>query len=63
MARGTELRIVGAEHDAVRRPLQVTGLAQRLSLDPRAVAALLAQSCRAATPGTPPDRHSKINYY
>lgn len=40
MARGTELRIVGAEHDAVHRPLQVTGLTQLLTLDSTADAVI-----------------------
>src|SRR5206468_2535727 len=40
MARGTDLHIVGAEHDAVHRPLQVTGLTQLLSLDSTADAVI-----------------------
>ncbi len=41
-ARGTKLYIVGAEHDAVRRPLHVMGLAQLLSLNPTADAVVAA---------------------
>jgi anti-anti-sigma factor len=40
MARGTDLHIVGAEHDAVHRPLLVTGLTQLLSLDSTADAVI-----------------------
>lgn len=52
MARGTELRIVGAEHDAVHRPLQVTGLTQLLTLDSTAdavIASLPARQVRRRT--------------
>jgi anti-anti-sigma factor len=40
VARGTDLRVVGAEHDAVHRPLQVTGLTQLLRLDSTADAVI-----------------------
>jgi anti-anti-sigma factor len=40
MARGTDLRVVGAEHDAVHRPLQLTGLTQLLRLDSTADAVI-----------------------
>lgn len=40
IARGTALYIVGAEHDAVSRPLHVTGLAQLLSLESTADAVI-----------------------
>lgn len=40
MARGTDLHIVGAGHDAVHRPLQITGLAQLLNLDSTADAVI-----------------------
>jgi anti-anti-sigma factor len=33
LARGTQLHIVGAGHDAVRHPLHIAGLAQLLSPD------------------------------
>lgn len=42
MAQGTQLHVVGAEHDAVRRPLHATGLAQLLSLEPTADAVIAA---------------------
>jgi anti-anti-sigma factor len=46
MARGTELHIVGAEHDAVHRPLQVTGLTQLLKLDSTADAVIASLPAR-----------------
>jgi anti-anti-sigma factor len=52
MARGTDLRIVGAEHDAVHRPLQATGFTQLLSLDSTAdavIASLPARQVRRRT--------------
>ena len=52
MARGTDLRVVGAEHDAVHRPLQATGLTQVLSLDSTAdavIASLPARQVRRRT--------------
>lgn len=42
LARGTQLHLVGAEHDAVCRPLQATGLAQLLSLESTADAVIAA---------------------
>lgn len=42
LARGRELHIVGADHDAVRLPLQVTGLARLLSLESTADAVIAA---------------------
>lgn len=42
LARGTQVHIVGAEHDAVRRPLHATGLAQLLSLESTADAVIAA---------------------
>lgn len=42
LAYGTQLHIVGAEHDAVRRALHATGLAQLLSLESTADAMLAA---------------------
>jgi anti-anti-sigma factor len=47
MARGTELHIVGAEHNAVvHRPLQVTGLTQLLKLDSTADAVIASLPAR-----------------
>lgn len=54
MARETQLHIVGAEHDAVGRPLHVTGLAQLLSLEPTADAVI----ARLPRPGHVPHRLS-----
>jgi anti-anti-sigma factor len=47
MALGTDLRIVGADHDAVHHPLRVTGLTQLLSFDSTADAVLDCQRARS----------------
>ena len=57
-ARGTDLHIVGAEHDAVHRPLQVTGLAQLLSLDSTADAVIASLPRRARSGASSPDIRS-----
>ena len=44
--RGTDLRIVGAEHDAVHRPLQLTGLTQLLRLESTAEAVIASLPAR-----------------
>jgi anti-anti-sigma factor len=46
MALGTDLRIVGADHDAVHRPLRVTGLTQLLSSDSTADAVIASLPAR-----------------
>ncbi|HKS51708.1 MAG TPA: STAS domain-containing protein [Pseudonocardiaceae bacterium] len=46
MALGTDLCIVGADHDAVHRPLRVTGLTQLLSFDSTADAVIASLPVR-----------------
>jgi anti-anti-sigma factor len=46
MALGTDLRIVGADHEAVHRPLRVTGLTQLLSFDSTADAVIASLPVR-----------------
>jgi anti-anti-sigma factor len=45
-ARGTDLRIVGAEHEAVHRPLHLTGLTQLLRLESTADAVIASLPAR-----------------